>query len=75
MVIDKHKIIFVHIPKNAGTSIEKFFVKNQHLNEKDIVNFLGPRKNKHINIFEIKKRFPNAYNSYKKFTIIRTITR
>ena len=25
MIIDEHKTIFIHIPKNAGTSIEEYF--------------------------------------------------
>ena len=25
MIIDEYKVIFIHIPKNAGTSIETYF--------------------------------------------------
>jgi len=61
MIIDKYKSIFVHIPKNAGTSIETFFANNS----------FRIQPNKHADIFEIKRKFKNSYNNYRKFTIIR----
>tara|TARA_R110002020_G_scaffold50211_1_gene142102 strand:- start:1210 stop:1746 length:537 start_codon:yes stop_codon:yes gene_type:complete len=61
MIIDKHKAIFIHIPKNAGTSIEEYF-SNESVR-------IQPEK--HADIYEIKKKFKNSYNNYKKFTIIR----
>ena len=58
MIIDKEKTIFIHIPKNAGTSIKAFFeCKEFH--------------NKHRTIEQIKTDNIEAYNSYKKFTIVR----
>ena len=61
MIIDKYKTIFVHIPKNAGTSIETLFMNNS----------FRVQPNKHADIYEIKRKFKNSYNSYRKFTIIR----
>ena len=61
MIIDKYKTIFIHIPKNAGTSIETLFANDS----------FRIQPNKHANIFEIKRKFKNSYNNYKKFTIIR----
>ena len=61
MIIDKYKTIFIHIPKNAGTSIETLFANDS----------FRIQPNKHADIFEIKKKFKNSYNNYKKFTIIR----
>ena len=61
MIIDKHKALFIHIPKNAGTSIETLFANNS----------FKIQPGKHDNIHEIKRRFPNAYNTHRKFTIIR----
>ena len=58
MIIDKHKTIFVHIPKNAGTSIKAFFECKEFYN-------------KHRTIEQIKTENIEAYNSYKKFAIIR----
>ena len=61
MIIDQHKVIFIHIPKNAGTSIETFFENSS----------FRIQPNKHDTAHEIKRKFPNAYNSYSKLAIIR----
>ena len=61
MIIDKYRSIFIHIPKNAGTSIEAFFANNS----------FRIQPNKHADIFEIKRKFKNSYNNYRKFTIVR----
>tara|TARA_R110002020_G_scaffold3383_1_gene15144 strand:+ start:49 stop:585 length:537 start_codon:yes stop_codon:yes gene_type:complete len=61
MIIDKYKAIFIHIPKNAGTSIEKYFSNES----------FRVQPEKHADIYEIKRKFKNSYNNYKKFTIIR----
>ena len=61
MIIEEHKTIFIHIPKNAGTAIETLFGNSSFR--------IQPPK--HANIHEIKKTFPEIYDSYSKFTIIR----
>ena len=61
MIIEKYKAIFIHIPKNAGTSIETLFANSSFI--------IQPYK--HANIHEIKKKFPKEYDSYRKFTVIR----
>ncbi len=61
MIIEEHKAIFIHIPKNAGTSIETLFANNSFK--------IQPYK--HADIYEIKNKFPEIYDSYRKFTIIR----
>ena len=61
MIIDQHEAIFIHIPKNAGTSIEKYFGNGS----------VRIQPNKHADIHEIKRKFKNSYNNYRKFTIIR----
>ena len=61
MIIEEHKTIFIHIPKNAGTAIETLFGNSSFK--------IQPPK--HANIHEIKKTFPEIYDSYSKFTIIR----
>ena len=61
MIIKEHKAIFIHIPKNAGTSIETLFANSSFI--------IQPSK--HDNVHEIKSKFPELYKSYRKFTIIR----
>ena len=63
MIIEKHKTIFVHIPKNAGTSIKIFFGME---GSKDIFPV-----SQHDTIEDIKEKIPNKYKEYKKFTIVR----
>ena len=60
MIIDKEKLIFIHIPKNAGTSISSCFYCNR---------IRQPRK--HASIKEIKDEFPVEYKTYKKFAVVR----
>ena len=62
MIIDQYKAIFIHIPKNAGTSIEKYFVNGS----------VRIQPEKHADIYEIKKKFKNSYNS-KLFIIFISI--
>ena len=61
MIIDEHKAIFIHIPKNAGTSIEAYFANES----------VRVQPSKHADIHEIKRKFKNSYKKYKKFTVIR----
>ena len=58
MIVDEHKLIFIHIPKNAGTSIKAFFGSKEFYH-------------KHKTIKEIKDENPEIYDSYRKFTIVR----
>jgi len=59
MIDYKHKYIFVHIPRTAGTSIGSFFNikggKTKHYNALDIYNQIGEE----------------IWNSYFKFTFVR----
>jgi hypothetical protein len=66
MILDEQKMIFVHIPKNAGTSIESVFLTPEY-KEKYPINLIQ----RHATIHEIKKVFPDKYNSYIKFAVIR----
>ena len=61
MIIHSHETIFIHIPKNAGTSIETYFGNSS----------FRIQPNKHADIQEIKNKFKEVYDSYSKFTIIR----
>jgi len=64
MIIEKHKTIFVHIPKSAGTSILHYFNENKKI---DFISELGM----HDSIHQIRKSYPDLYKNYKKFSIVR----
>ena len=63
MIIKEYKTIFIHIPKNAGTSIEEYFMLRR--------TQLAIQHSRHDTIEQIKLKYPDIYNSYKKFAIIR----
>lgn len=52
----KHKLIFIHIPKCAGSSINKFFKS---------------RKGGHHKWDWYEKNFPKAWKKYWKFSVLR----
>tara|TARA_R100000995_G_scaffold53751_1_gene26241 strand:+ start:279 stop:896 length:618 start_codon:yes stop_codon:yes gene_type:complete len=64
MIIDKEKLIFIHIPKNAGSSIKKYLIGKDEYNK-----FKRPWDHKTIN--DIKNEDFDKYKSYKKFAIVR----
>ena len=51
MIMVNNSVTFVHIPKNAGTSIKKWF-KNNFL-ERNINTFSGKEHKTHSNIPEV----------------------
>ena len=53
----KHKCIFIHIPKNAGTSVLKLFHDDAG--------------RKHAKWFEFYESNPYLFNKYHKFAIVR----
>ena len=62
----KHKFIFIHIPKNAGTSIRNSFNINGY--DKQVVSKRYP----HSTCSEIKKYCGDEiWNSYYKFSFVR----
>lgn len=65
----QHQCIFIHIPKTGGQSIHHII--NTHT-EKELVgyssNFIELT---HLNALKIQELFPNEFNSYFKFSIVR----
>ena len=83
MICKKQKVIFCHIPKTAGQSIEKAIISNVGLSHEDRGKFLlgfnnesnkGPRRLAHLFLSEYKElgHISNEkFAEYFKFTIVR----
>ena len=81
MISHKHKCIFVHIPKTAGTSIENVIwpLKSDRVVENLWMGIVKPYYNKyqtgglqHLTSNEIKREVgSDVFNSYYKFSVIR----
>ena len=75
--IHEHDLLFVHIPKTGGTSIEKKFdLEPSYYNCYRHDELLFPAKNtifsqQHYTPDIIKDLYESWFNNYKKFTIVR----
>ena len=85
MIDHDKKIIFIHIPKCAGTSVENIFNVDRFLSGRsggNIDMFIGPNRDpnngmpfgfqmQHGTMLEIQKYHPNNLRNYFKFTFVR----
>ncbi len=63
MINHKHKLIFIHIPRTGGTSIERA------LCGRDWLNIHAPSK--HLTAHTAKKIYSEYWDEYFKFTFVR----
>ena len=81
MISHKHKFIFIHIPKCAGTSVVNCFLHGEdHLgydlskgyHKRLVSNMLDSRKYpQHLTISEIYDTHPNLIENYFSFSFVR----
>ena len=81
MISHKHKCIFIHIPKCAGTSIFKFFHPNVKINwaipNYEVLYGWCPQRKIHLQhatskqLIETNLVTEEQWNEYYKFTIVR----
>ena len=63
-MIDKdNKVLFIHVPKSGGTSIESYFHNN--------LNIVTTTKEKHYTLKDYKKEYDLEFKDYYSFLIIR----
>ena len=67
MILDDHKILFIHIPRTGGTSVEKFFEFKTHDNLLSTQSSI--RNAQHLTLKEYTQEID--IEKYFKFTIVR----
>lgn len=66
MLCEKHKCLFIHIPKTGGSSVENMFLNNGESKSEIDCNL------KHLTFYECKKKFGRGVlNDYFKFSVVR----
>lgn len=84
MIVDKYKLIFVHVPKAAGQSVEDFFLHKLGKTREERSEYLlrpnnepkkGPPRLAHLTAEEyVEKGYISAYDfqKYFKFVVVRS---
>lgn len=81
MISHEHKLIFIHIPKCAGSSIRDFYFNNPRLDWRqpnyDVLYGWCPKRRIHLQhatskqLLELDLVQPEVWNSYFKFAFVR----
>lgn len=73
MICHKHKLIFIHIPKTGGSSIEIAINPSVSLDESPQTLGTGNTsfRGKHWNIDKCQQEYKEYFDSYFKFTFVR----
>jgi len=71
MLSKQHKFIFVHVSRTGGSSFER--MAGVELTSHKITKHLGNTdfEEKHKNFEYYRTKFPNEFNTFFKFTIVR----
>lgn len=74
-IYDKHKMIFIHVPKCAGTSINNYYcpkLQSSYSNPKDFsLKYMFGRELQHITARKMSILAPVRFRKYFKFAFVR----
>lgn len=74
-IYDNHKLIFIHVPKCAGTSINNFYMPNLEANFSEPSSFsfkyMFGRELQHITARRMSIFAPLRFRKYFKFSLVR----
>jgi len=71
VICNKRKLIFVHIPKTGGTTVEKRLNLTNLDNLYSTTLFQNGRTLQHMTWDKYKDKFPEKYKTYTTFSIVR----
>ena len=71
VICDERKIIFIHIPKTGGTTVEKRLKLTNLDNLYSTSLFINNRTLQHMTWDKYIEKFPDKFKAYKTFSIVR----